>query len=101
MATDGKDILLGNYGGTSRVSVDLRHHQVLKRQKDLRVSEGFGLVPESVAGWPDVFFTVNALGGNMQGWRKDPTNNPPRIQIRFYKYDAGRFTDITGNRDNN
>ena len=101
MATDGKDILLGNYGGTSRVSADLRHHQVLKLQKGLRVSEGFGLVPESVARQPNVFFTVNALGGNMQGWRKDPTNNPPRIQIRFYKYDAGRFTDITGNRDNN
>ena len=96
MATDGKDIFLGNYGGTSRVSADLRHLQVVKLPKGLRVSEGFGLVPESVARRSNVFFTVRALGGNMQAWRKDPTNNPPRIQIRFCKYDDGGFTDITG-----
>ena len=97
MATDGSDIFLGNYGGASKVSADLRHVQEFKIKKGCRVNEGFCLVPESVAGDTNVFFTVNALGGGMREWRKDPVNNPPRIQLRFYKYENDSFTDITRN----
>ena len=42
-----------------------------------------------------VFFKVCAMGGNMQGWRKDPVNNPPRIRIEFYEYKDGKFNSIT------
>jgi muramoyltetrapeptide carboxypeptidase len=38
---------------------------------------------------------VRALGGNMQGWRKDPKNNPPRLRLEFYEFDGKDFTDIT------
>jgi hypothetical protein len=31
----------------------------------------------------------------MQGWRKDPVNNPPRIRLDFYELKDGRFKDIT------
>ena len=89
MATDGKDLFFGNYGGTSRVSADLKETSRLV----LHCAEGFGLVPKSVTKRETpVFFTVNALGGNMQGWRKDPTNNPPRIEIRYFDYKDGKFT---------
>ena len=95
MATDGTDIFLGNYGGTSKVSADLSQVQAFKTPKGCCVNQGFCLVPESVAGDTNVFFTVNPLGGGMREWRKDPTNNPPRIQLRFYKYENNCYTDIT------
>ena len=92
MATDGKDLFFGNYGGTSRVSADLKESSRLV----LHCAEGFGFVPKSVTKRETpVFFTVNALGGNMQGWRKDPTNNPPRIELRFHEYRNGTFSDVT------
>ena len=92
MATDGKDIFLGNYGGTSRVSADLKTNE----EVTLACAEGFGLVPKSVTkSDAKIFFTVNALGGNMQGWRKDPVNNPPRIRLDFYELNDGKFKDIT------
>ena len=92
MATDGKDLFFGNYGGTSRVSADLNDNERVQ----FSCSEGFGLVPKSVIGRDaKVFFVVRALGGNMQGWRKDPVNNPPRIRLDFYEYAEGRFKDIT------
>ena len=92
MATDGKDLFFGNYGGTSRVSADLKKSERIA----LACSEGFAQVPKSVSKRETpVFFTVRALGGNMQGWRKDPTNNPPRIEFRFHEYKDGKFTDIT------
>lgn len=92
MATDGKDLFFGNYGGTSRVSSDLKTASRIS----LACSEGFGLVPKSVSRRETpVFFTVKALGGNMQGWRKDPTNNPPRIEIRFHEYRDWKFADVT------
>ena len=92
MATDGKDLFLGNYGGTSRVSADLKTNTKI----EFKCSEGFDLVPKSISKREvPVFFRVRAMGGNMQGWRKDPTNNPPRIQICFSTYENGRFTDIT------
>ena len=92
MATDGKDIFLGNYGGTSRVSADLKTNEKLV----FGCSEGFGLVPKSVSKRDTpVFFKVCAMGGNMQGWRKDPVNNPPRIRIEFYEYKDGKFISIT------
>jgi hypothetical protein len=92
MATDGKDIFLGNYGGTSRVSADLKTSEKIA----LSCAEGFGLVPKSVTkSDAKIFFTVNALGGNMQGWRKDPVNNPPRIRLDFYELKDGRFKDVT------
>ena len=105
LASDGKDLLFGNYGGEtadvnpnwynfSRVTTDFK----LIDSGRFHANEGFGLVPRTVSGRDKpVFFNVNALGGNMQGWRKDPTNNPPRIRIDFYEYDrsTGKFTDIT------
>jgi len=92
MATDGKDIFLGNYGGTSRVSADLKTNEKIV----FGCSEGFGLVPKSVSKRDTpVFFKVCAMGGNMQGWRKDPVNNPPRIRIEFYEYKDGKFNSIT------
>lgn len=92
MATDGKELLIGNYGGNSRFSPDWSRHRRIRWQKGFRIAEGFGAVPEAVFGRKDVFFTVNALGGNMKGWRKDPANNPPRIRIKFYTYKDGNFT---------
>ena len=92
MATDGKDLFLGNYGGTSRVSADLKKCERVA----FSCSEGFDLVPKSIAGRDaKVFFAVRALGGNMQGWRKDPVNNPPRIRLDFFELSDGRFKDIT------
>jgi len=92
MATDGKDLFFGNYGGTSRVSSDLKKAEKVV----LKCAEGLDRVPQSVAKRDEpVFFTVKALGGNMQGWRKDPTNNPPRIELRFHAYANGTFKDIT------
>ena len=101
MATDGKDIFLGNYGGTSRMSADLSEHQVLDvgRPGHPMVCEGFGLVPKFISRRDaPVFFTVWPLGGDVKGWRKDPVGNPPRIQIRFYEYANGRFVDVTDYR---
>ena len=92
MATDGKDLFLRNYGGTSRVSADLKTSTKIA----FECSEGFDLVPKSISKREvPVFFKVRAMGGNMQGWRKDPKNNPPRIQICFSTYANGCFTDIT------
>ena len=92
MATDGKDIFLGNYGGTSRVSADLQENEKVA----FSCSEGFGLVPKSVTkSDAKVFFVVRALGGNMQGWRKDPTNNPPRIRLDFFAFKCIKFVNIT------
>ena len=97
MATDGKDIFLGNYGGTSRVSADLKTNEKIV----FGCSEGFGLVPKSVSKRDTpVFFKVCAMGGNMQGWRKDPVNNPPRIRIEFYEYKDGKFISITTKSSN-
>ena len=39
------------------------------------------------------------MGGNMQGWRKDPVNNPPQIRIDFYAYVDGAFKDVTVRND--
>ena len=95
MATDGKDLFFGCYGGTSRVSPDLKTNAPVK----LDCSEGFGLVPKSVAGQETpLFFVVKALGGNMQGWRKAPEKNPPRISLRFHAYENGAFADVTARR---
>ena len=92
MATDGKDIFFGNYGGTSRVSADLKENEKVA----FSCSEGFGLVPKTVTkSDAKVFFVVRALGGNMQGWRKDPVNNPPRIRLDFFEFKDGKFVNIT------
>ena len=92
MATDGKSLFFGNYGGTSRVSADLKSSEKIA----ISCAEGFGMVPRSVSkSDTPVFFAVRAMGGNMQGWRKDPANNPPRIRIEFFEYADGRFNFIT------
>ena len=91
MGTDGKDLIFGNYGGTSVVSADLKTN----RKVAFGCAEGLGLVPKSVTkSDAKVFFKVSAMGGNMQGWRKDPVNNPPRIRLDFYEYADGKFTCI-------
>ena len=109
LGTDGTNILFGNYGATSaqgntkglnfsRTTGDFN----LLESRRFVASEGFGLVPKAVTGRDDiVFFNVNALGGNMQGWEKDPIHNPPRIRIDFWSYDkkTGALTDITDRTD--
>ena len=103
MATDGKDIFLGNYGGTSRVSADLKTNEKVV----FGCSEGFGMVPKSISNRDTpVFFKVCAMGGNMQGWRKNPiwredpmkNPNPPRIRIEFFEYKDGKFNFITNKK---
>ena len=110
LGTDGVDLLCGNYGAKreegnvkglnfSRVTTDMK----LVDSRRFLASEGFALVPKSVSGRETpVFFNVNALGGNMQGWRKDPTGNPPRIRLDFFAYDTAtgemkNITDYSGN----
>jgi len=103
MATDGKSLYFGNYGA-GRDSGNPEGYNCTRLSPDLKVlgnmdfacSEGFGLVPRSVSKRDTpVFFRVCALGGNMQGWRKDPENNPPRVKIEFYECKDGKFTSIT------
>ena len=91
MATDGENLFFGCYGGTSRVSPDLKENEKVS----LSCAQGFGLVPKSLAKDATVFFVVRALGGDMRGWRKDPVNNPPRIRLDFHKWADGKFTNIT------
>lgn len=103
MATDGKSIFFGNYGAPSdkgnpkrfnftRLSPDLK---VMENMR-FGCSEGFGPVPTTISKRKTpVFFRVCAMGGNMQGWRKDPVNNPPRIRIEFFEYVDGKFNPIT------
>ena len=92
MATDGQELFFGCYGGTSRVRPDLSASTPVA----LHCSEGFDRVPRAIADRETpVFFVVKALGGNMQGWRKDPANNPPRIRLDFYEYAGGAFKDVT------
>ena len=93
MASDGKSLICANYGGVSLVNPEFTAFRTIKAPK---LSEGFALVPKSVSKREKpVFMTVRALGGNMQGWRKDPKNNPPRLRLDFYEFDGKRFTDIT------
>ena len=108
LGTDGTHILFGNYGATrehgnpkrlsfSRVTPDFK----LRDSLAFHASEGFGLVPKAIAGGNEpVFFNVNALGGNMQGWRKDPVGNPPRIRFDFHAYDrtTGEMRNLTSRR---
>lgn len=106
MATEGKDLFCGNYGvpknptenpnGLNVSRITLQDYTV-RESWSLPFAEGFGRVPASIAKRDNpVFFAVRAMGGNMQGWRKDPVNNPPRIRIDFYEYDGkGHFEDIT------
>jgi hypothetical protein len=59
-------------------------------------AEGFGLVPRSVTkSDANIFFVVRAMGGNMQGWRRDPVNNPPRIRLDFFEFADGKFRNVT------
>ena len=94
MATDGKDLLFGCYGGTARVSPDLK---TVVKVPDFGCGEGFAQVPAKWTGTRQpVFAAVRAMGGNQQGWRKDPENNPPRIKLSFYAWDAekNRMRDL-------
>ena len=103
MATDGKSLFFGNYGAPAdkgnpekfnctRLTPDLK---VVENMR-FGCSEGFGPVPRAISKRDTpVFFVVRAMGGNMQGWRKDPVNNPPRIRIEFYEWKDGKFTSIT------
>ncbi len=103
MATDGKSLFFGNYGapadkGNPKKFNCTRLTPDLKVVENMRFgcSEGFGPVPRTISKREaPVFFVVRAMGGNMQGWRKDPVNNPPRIRIEFYEWKDGRFTSVT------
>jgi hypothetical protein len=95
LGTDGIDLLFGNYGASrqhgntnrlcfSRVTTDF----ALRDSHAFPAGEGFCLVPRQISGSDNpIFLKVKALGGNMQGWRKDPIGNPPRIRFDFYEYD--------------
>ena len=106
MATDGKSIFFGNYGAAADKGNPERYNcscltPDLKLVSNMRFgcSEGFGMVPKSVSKRDTpVFFKVCAMGGNMQGWRKDPVNNPPRIRIEFFEYKDGKFNFITNKK---
>ena len=105
LGTDGTHILFGNYGATreqgnpnrfsfARVTPDFK----LRESRAFHASEGFGLVPKQITGREEpVFFNVNALGGNMQGWRKDPVGNPPLLRFDFHVYDrpTGEMRNIS------
>lgn len=92
MATDGKDLFFGCYGGTARVNANLKEAEKVA----FSCAEGFGMVPKSVSNSDaKVFFVVRAMGGNMKGWRKDPVNNPPRIRLDFHELRNGKFVNIT------
>ena len=95
MATDGKDLFFGCYGGTARVGAGLKDAEKVS----FSCAEGFGMVPKSISkSDAKVFFVVRAMGGNMRGWRKDPVNNPPRIRLDFFELKDGKFVNITQNR---
>ena len=103
MATDGKNLFFGNYGAPADKGNPERFN-CTRLTPDLKVvenmrfgcSEGIGLVPRTISKREaPVFFVVRAMGGNMQGWRKDPVNNPPRIRIEFFEWKDGKFTSIT------
>lgn len=88
MGHDDRYLYFGCYGGTVRVSPDLKHVE----RVNFDCAEGFGLVPKTVAkAEHPVFFAVRALGGNMQGWRADPFNNSPRLRFDFYDLIDGTF----------
>ena len=92
MASDGKDLFFGCYGGTARVGTDLKDVDKVA----FSCAEGFGLVPRSVTkSDANIFFVVRAMGGNMQGWRRDPVNNPPRIRLDFFEFADGKFRNVT------
>ena len=105
LGTDGEWLLIANYGagpgeGNPHRFDFTRADAGFGRVESLRLpaSEGFVRVPASIHGRDgEVFAAVAALGGNMQGWWKDPKENPPRIRIDFYAYDraTGKFTDVT------
>ena len=93
IATDGKSLVCANYGGVSLANPELTSFKKLKCPP---FAEGLALVPKSVAKRDTpVFMAVRALGGNMQGWRKDPVNNPPRLRLDFYEFNGGTFKNIT------
>jgi hypothetical protein len=92
MASDGKDLFFGCYGGTARVGTDLKDVEKVA----FSCAEGFGLVPRSVTkSDAKIFFVVRAMGGNMRGWRKDPVKNPPRIRLDFFEFKDGKFKNVT------
>lgn len=95
MATDGKDLFFGCYGGTARIDKNLKDAEKVA----FSCAEGFGMVPKSVSkSDAKVFFVVRAMGGNMQGWRKDPVKNPPRIRLDFFELKDGKFINVTKKR---
>ena len=103
MCTDGRDIFLVCYGAprdegnpngynTTRMSADMKPLQNYR----FGGSEGIAVVPKSISKRDNpVFMIVCALGGNMQGWYRDPIGNPPRIRLDFYEFADGQFKDIT------
>ena len=103
MATDGKSLFFGLYGAPAEEG-NQKRYTCARLTPGLKVmacltlgcSEGFCRVPKSVAKRETpVFLAVHALGGNMQGWREDPANNPPRVRLDFYEFADGDFRNIT------
>jgi len=92
MTTDGTNVYCGLYGAPADKGnpglcnfVELTPELAFVRAaRTGGVSEGFDRVPPSLTGGrKGVYFSVSALDGNMQGWRKDPAGCPPRIRLCF------------------
>jgi hypothetical protein len=96
ISSDGKWLVLVSYGGTSVAEPSLKNTRKINCRS---FAEGIALVPKSIAKRDRaVFIGVSALGGNMQGWRKDPVNNPPRLRLDFYEFDGEGFSCISGGK---
>lgn len=103
MATHGNHIFLGNYGGPANQGNPNKYNLTILSPDvkpvtnlNFSASEGFCFVPQSISKRQmPVCLVVRALGGNMQGWRKDPQNNPPRVRIDFFEYENKQFKNIT------
>lgn len=95
IATDGKELFLFCYGGTSRIAPSLKNPVNMKDvlPKGLRGAEGFAAVPKAISGSDQtVFMTVEALNGGMKAWRADSKKNPPRLRFHFWLWKDGKFT---------
>lgn len=94
LATDGKNIIGCCYALKSERNP--KGHNTAVLSPDLKAlrsfhvwgSEGLCKVPESVSGKTKnpYFCVTSACGGNMQGWRKDPVGNPPRLRLLLFEY---------------
>ena len=101
MATDGSSIFFGNYGADAdtgnpngwnctRFSPSLEVLENLKFPQ--YCSEGFALVPQSVAQRDNPVFLRIRNATSIASW--NTADSPPQIKIEFFDYKNGLFTPI-------